>query len=329
MRAIRIHRFGGPEVIELNDVAAPEPKPGQVLVKMAYAGVNFSDIYRRGGDYAHSPTYATPLPYTLGVEGSGTVAGLGGGISGFAIGDRVAYTRNSGSYAEYSVAPADRLAHVPDGVSLEVAAASMTHGMTAHYLSTEFGLNRGDTALVHAGAGGVGQMLIQLLKMRGVRVIATVGTDAKAEIARKRGADDVIVYTKENFSERTRQLTAGRGVDVVFDSVGKDTLHGSLNSLRRRGTCVLFGHSSGLVKDFEPMELAEAGSVLLTRTHMEHFVATPDEFARRANEVMKWVADGTLRVTVQQVFDLADAGKAHAVLENRGTVGKLLLKIAA
>jgi NADPH:quinone reductase len=329
MRAIRIHRFGGPEVIELNDVAAPEPKPGQVLVKMAYAGVNFSDIYRRGGDYANSLTYATPLPYILGVEGSGTVAALGGGGSGFAVGDRVAYTRNSGSYAEYSVAPADRLAHVPDGVSLEVAAAIMTHGMTAHYLSTEFGLKNGDTALVHAGAGGVGQMLIQMLKMRGVRVIATVGTDAKADIARKRGADEVVVYTKENFSERTRQLTAGRGVDVVFDSVGKDTLHGSLHSLRRRGTCVLFGHSSGLVKNFEPMELAEAGSVLLTRTHMEHFVATPDEFARRANEVMKWVADGTLRVTVQQVFDLADAGKAHAVLENRGTVGKLLLKIAA
>ncbi|MEO8441072.1 MAG: quinone oxidoreductase [Betaproteobacteria bacterium] len=328
MRAIRIHRFGGPEVIELNDVAVPEPTAGQLLIKMAYAGVNFSDIYRRGGDYANSPTYSTPLPYVLGVEGSGTVAKLGSGVTGFAIGDRVAYTRNSGSYAEYSVAPAIRLAHVPDGVSLEVASAILTHGMTAHYLSTEFGLAKGNTALVHAGAGGVGQMLIQMLKMRGVRVIATVGTDAKAEIARNRGADDVIVYTRQNFSEETRRLTAGRGVDVVFDSVGKDTLHGSLHSLRRRGTCVLFGHSSGLVKNFEPMELAEAGSVLLTRTHMEHFVATPDEFARRAKEVMKWVADGALRVTIQQVFDLADAGKAHAILENRGTVGKLLLKIA-
>ena len=329
MRAIQIHRFGGPEVLELNDIPVPEPKGGEALVKMAYAGVNFTDIYRRSGDYAESATYATPLPYVLGVEGSGTVVKLGPGVSGIAVGDRVAYTRNPGSYAEYSRAPVGRLARLPDGVGLDLGCAVMTHGMTAHYLSSEFGLEAGNTALVHAGAGGVGQMLIQMLKMRGVRVIATVGTDEKANIARERGADDVIVYTRQNFRDEARRLTSGRGVDVVFDSVGKDTLHGSLYSLRRRGTCVLYGHASGLVKDFEPMELAEAGSVFLTRTHMAHFVATPDEYARRAHDVMQWIAGGKLKVTIQQVLDLADAGKAHALLANRGTVGKLLLKTAA
>ena len=327
MRAIQIHRFGGPEVLELDHIPMPEPGSGEALVKMAYAGVNFTDIYRRGGDYAESPTYPTPLPYVLGVEGAGTVTKLGTGVSGIAVGDRVACTRNPGCYAEYNLAPAVRLARVPDGVGFDVASAVMTHGMTAHYLSSEFGLKPGDTALVHAGAGGVGQMLIQMLKMRGVRVIATVGADAKAIIARERGADDVIVYTQQNFRDAARELTGGRGVDVVFDSVGKDTLHGSLYSLRRRGTCVLYGHASGLVRDFEPMELAEAGSVLLTRTHMAHFVATPEEYARRANDVMQWIAAGRLKVTIQQVFDLADAGKAHAILENRGTMGKLLLKI--
>lgn len=329
MRAIQIHRFGGPEVLALGDIPAPEPKAGEALVKMAYAGVNFTDIYRRSGDYAESATYATPLPYVLGVEGSGTIAKLGPGVSGLAVGDRVAYTRNPGSYAEYSLAPVARLARVPAGISLEVASAVMTHGMTAHYLSAEFGLTAGQVALVHAGAGGVGQMLIQMLKMRGVRVIATVGTDAKANIARERGADDVIVYTRQNFRDEARRLTGGDGVDVVFDSVGKDTLHGSLYSLRRRGTCVLYGHASGLVRNFEPMELAEAGSVFLTRTHMAHFVATPEDYARRASDVMQWIVSGKLRVTIQQVFDLADAGKAQALLANRGTVGKLLLRIPA
>ena len=329
MRAIQIHRFGGPDVLELKDIPIPEPKPGEALVKMAYAGVNFTDIYRRSGDYAESPTYSTPLPYVLGVEGSGTVAKLGPGVSGLAIGDRVAYTRNPGSYAEYSLVPVGQLVRLPDAVSLEIASAVITHGMTAHYLSTEFGLKAGNVALVHAGAGGVGQMLIQMLRMQDVRVIATVGSDEKANIARERGADDVIIYTRQNFRDAARQLTGGRGVDVVFDSVGKDTLHGSLYSLRWRGTCVLYGHTSGLVKDFEPMELAEAGSVFLTRTHLAHFVATAAEFAHRADCVMQWIASGKLKVNIQQVFDLTDAGKAHAILANRGTVGKLLLKISA
>jgi NADPH2:quinone reductase len=289
--------------------------------------VNFTDVYRRQGDYAESVTYATPLPFILGVEGAGTVAALGTGVTGLAVGDRVAFTRNPGSYAEYCLAPAARLARVPDAVALDVASAVMTHGMTAHYLSSEFGLKAGDTALVHAAAGGVGQMLVQMLKQRGVRVIATVGSDAKAGVARALGADQVVIYTREDFREAARVFTEGHGVDVAFDSVGKATLHGSLYSLRRRGTCVLYGHASGLVRDFEPMELAEAGSVLLTRTHMAHFVATPEEYARRANDVIRWIADKTLKVSIQRVFDLADAGEAHAILESRGSIGKLLLRM--
>lgn len=320
MQAVRIHGFGGPEVLGLDDIDVPEPRDGQVLVKMAFAGVNFTDVYRRQGDYAESVTYATPLPFILGVEGAGTVAALGTGVAGLAVGDRVAFTRNPGSYAEYCLAPAARLARVPDAVALDVASAVMTHGMTAHYLSSEFGLKAGDTALVHAAAGGVGQMLVQMLKQRGVRVIATVGSDAKAGVARALGADQVVIYTREDFREAARVFTEGHGVDVAFDSVGKATLHGSLYSLRRRGTCVLYGHASGLVRDFEPMELAEAGSVLLTRTHMAHFVATPEEYARRANDVIRWIADKTLKVSIQRVFDLADAGEAHAILESRAAL---------
>lgn len=327
MQAVRIHSFGGPEVLGLDDIDVPEPRDGQVLVKMAFAGVNFTDVYRRQGDYAESVTYATPLPFILGVEGAGTVAALGTGVAGLAVGDRVAFTRNPGSYAEYCLAPTARLARVPDAVALDVASAVMTHGMTAHYLSSEFGLNAGDTALVHAAAGGVGQMLVQMLKQRGVRVIATVGSDAKAGVARALGADQVVIYTREDFREAARAFTEGHGVDVAFDSVGKATLHGSLYSLRRRGTCVLYGHASGLVRDFEPMELAEAGSVLLTRTHMAHFVATPEEYARRANDVIRWIADETLKVSIQRIFDLADAGEAHAILESRGSIGKLLLRM--
>ena len=328
MRAIQISRFGGPEVLEVADIPVPAVKPGQVLVKMAFAGVNFTDIYRRSGHYAASPTYPTPLPYVLGVEGSGTVAQIGDGVSGLAAGDRVCFTRNPGSYAEYAVVPQDRLARVPEPLGLEAAAAVMTHGMTAHYLTTEFGLEAGSTCLVHAGAGGVGQFLIQLAKLRGARVIATVGNDDKAQIARECGADEVILYRTTDFRAAVRELTRGRGVDIVFDSVGKDTLHGSLYSLRRRGLCVLYGHTSGIVDDFNTMELAEAGSVFLTRPHMEHYVATPAEYARRAGDVLAWVATGKVKASVQAVFPLAQAADAHRILAGRGTRGKLLLRIA-
>lgn len=329
MRAIQIHRFGPPEVLELHDIPVPEPREGEALVITAYAGVNFTDIYRRSGHYADSPTYPTPLPYVLGVEGSGTVVKLGKNTTGVAEGDRVAYTRTPGSYAEFNSVPAHRLVRVPDTIGLDVASAVVTHGMTAHYLIHEFGLKAGNSCLVHAGAGGVGQMLIQMARMRGVQVIATVSSDAKARIALERGADEVIVYTRQNFRDAVREKTGGRGVDVVFDSVGKDTLHDSLRSLRRHGICVLYGHSSGIVDNLNTMELAEAGSVFLTRPHMAHYVATPEEYARRAKDVMQWIAEGRLKVTIQHVFDLADAAKAHTILSDRGTTGKLILKVAA
>lgn len=313
----------------MHDIPVPNPAADEVLVKMAYAGVNFTDIYRRSGHYAESPTYPTPLPYVLGVEGSGIVTKVGGKVAGFVVGDRVAYTRNPGSYAEYNLVPAQRLVHVPQAVGMDIASAVVTHGMTAHYLAHEFGLEAGSSCLVHAGAGGVGQMLIQIAKMRGARVITTVSTEEKARVARARGADHVIVYTKQRFVDAVREITAGRGVDVVFDSVGRDTLRDSLYSLRRRGICVLYGHASGIVDNFNTMELAEAGSVFLTRPHMAHYVATPEEYARRANDVMKWIAEGRLQVTIQQVFDLADAANAHAILAGRGSIGKLILKIGS
>ena len=328
MRAIRISRFGGPEVLELAAVPVPPVKPGHVLVKMDFAGVNFTDIYRRSGHYAQSPTYPTPLPYVLGVEGAGTVAQTGDGVAGYAQGDRVCFTRNPGSYAEFTLVPSDRLARIPAGVGVDTAASVMTHGMTAHYLTTEFGLKAGDTCLVHAGAGGVGQMLVQLAKRRGATVIATVGSDDKAAIARGRGADHVILYRTTDVPETVRDLTHGRGVDIAFDSVGRDTLHGSLYSLRRHGLCVLYGHASGIVDDFNTMELAEAGSVFLTRPHMEHYVATPAEYARRANDILEWVERGTLDARIQAVYPLAQAAEAHRVLAGRGTRGKLLLRMA-
>ena len=329
MKAVQIRKFGGPEVLEVVDLPMPEPKAGEVLVKMAYAGVNFTDIYRRSGHYAESPTYPTKLPVVLGLEGSGTVAAIGAGVAGLTPGVRVAFTRGSGAYAGHANVPARCIARIPDGLPLDVAAASMTHGMTAHYLSHEFGLKAGDTCLVHAGAGGVGQMLIQLAKMRNVRVIATAGTSAKAAIARGRGADEVILYRDTDFREAVRKLTNGRGVDVVFDSVGKDTIHGSLYSLRPRGICVLYGHTSGKVDHFDTMDLAEAGSVFLTRPHMQHYVATPEEYARRANDVLRWVTEGRLKVTIQKKYRLEEVAAAHAAMAGRQTTGKLLLDVQA
>ena len=327
MKAIQIQRFGGPEVMELVDVPVPVPGPGEVLVEMAYAGVNFTDIYRRSGVYANSPTYRTPLPYGLGIEGSGTVAKLGEGVNGYAIGDRVAFTRLQAAYAEYTVAPAHRLARVPDSLGLDLASAVISQGMAAHYLTHEYGLKAGDVCLVHAGAGGVGQLLIQLAKMRGARVIATVGSPDKAVIARASGADEVILYRKVDFKEAARAYTQGLGVDIVFDSVGKDTIRGSLYSLRRHGLCVLFGQSSGEVSSFDTMDLAEAGSVFLTRPHAQHYVSTPEAYARRANDVLQWVAEDRLKVAIHHVYALTDAAQAHRALAARSTSGKLLLGV--
>ncbi len=329
MKAVQIRQFGGPEVLEIVELPAPNPDAGGVLVKMAYAGINFTDIYRRSGHYAQSPTYPTSLPLVPGLEGSGTVAAIGPGVTGLTPGTRVAFTRGSGAYAEYASVPASYIVRVPDSLPLDVAAASMTHGVTAHYLIQEFGLKAGDVCLIHAGAGGVGQMLIQLAKMKNVRVIATVGTSAKAAVARERGADEVIFYRDTDFREAVRKFTNDRGVDVVFDSVGKSTIHGSLYSLRPRGLCVLYGHTSGKVDHFDTMDLAEAGSVFLTRPHMQHYVATPAEYARRANDVLRWVAEGKLKVTIQKRYRLEEVAAAHTAMAGRQTAGKLLLDMQA
>jgi len=327
MKAIQIEQFGGPEVMALVDIPVPAPGPGEVLVEMAYAGVNFTDIYRRSGVYANSPTYRTSLPYVLGIEGSGIVAKVGADVGDYSIGDRVAYTRSQASYAEFTVVSAHRLVRVPDPLALDTASAVISQGMAAHYLTHEYGLKAGDVCLVHAGAGGVGRLLIQLAKMRGARVIATVGSPDKATIARACGADEVILYREVDFKEAARAYTQDRGVDIVFDSVGQDTIRGSLYSLRRHGLCVLFGQSSGEVSSLDTLDLAEAGSVFLTRPHAQHYVSTPEDYARRANDVFRWVGEGRLKVAIHHVYTLAEAAEAHRALAARSTHGKLLLRV--
>lgn len=328
MRAVQIEQFGGLEVITVVSLPRPYPGPGEVRVRMAYAGVNFSDIYRREGNYAHSPTYPTQLPLVLGLEGAGTVDAIAPDVSGFQPGDRVAFTRNlGGAYAEYCLVSAARLVHVPAALALDTAAAAINQGMTAHYLSHEFGLKSGSTCLVHAGAGGLGTMLIQLAKLKGATVFTTVGSRDKAETAKSCGADHVILYREISFRDEVRRLTNGQGVDIVYDTVGKDTFIDSLHCLRVRGICVLVGNSSGLVRDFDPMELAEAGSVFLTRPHMQHYVKTPEEYAWRANDVFRWIQEGTLKVKIDCKFPLEKAVEAQRLLAARQTSGKLLLAI--
>lgn len=329
MRAIRIEHFGGPEALRLvQDLPVPEPGPGEVRVRMAYAGVNYTDIYRREGDYAASATYVSRLPLTLGIEGAGCVDALGPGVAGIEPGARVAFTRTLGAWADHAIVPAHRLARVPGGVSLARAAAGMTNAMTAHYLTTEFGLRADDWCLVHAGAGGVGQWLIRRARALGVNVIATAGNEAKARIARDLGAREVILYREADFAAEVRRMTEGRGVDVVFDSVGRDTLARSLRSLRRRGTCVLYGHASGRVDALDPMELAEAGSVFLTRPHMADYIATAQEYARRAGDVMGWLASGADAGSAPHVWPLEQARLAQTALASRATTGKAILAIA-
>lgn len=328
MQAVQLEKFGGPEVMEVVSVPRPDPGPGEVRVKMAYAGVNFSDIYRREGEYARSSVYPTRLPFVPGLEGSGTVDAVGPDVSGFHPGERVAFTRNlGGGYAEFCLVSAPRLVHLPSALALDISAAAINQGITAHYLSHEFGLKRGSTCLVHAGAGGVGTMLIQLAKLKGATVLTTVGSRDKEETARSSGADHVILYREKSFREEVGRLTNGRGVDVVYDTVGKDTFLDSLQSLCARGMCVLVGNSSGLVPDFDPMKLAEAGSVFLTRPHMQHYVKTREEYAGRANDVFRWILEGVLKVKIDRKFPLQQAADAHLALASRQTRGKLLLTI--
>ena len=329
MKAMRVAEFGGPEQLQLHDVERPVPGPGEALVRLACAGVNFIDIYMRNGSYAKSATYKTPLPMTIGMEGAGTVAALGPGVTGLDVGARVGYCLARGSYAEYAVVPAWRLARIPDDIADPAATTLMLQGCTAHYLThSAFPLGPEHSCLVHAGAGGVGQLLIQLAKRRGARVIATVGTPEKAEIAKARGADHVVLYREQDFREAVMTLTAGKGVDVVYDAVGKDTIARSIRSVRRRGLCVNYGGASGLVKSIEPLELGEAGSIFFTRPHLADYTASAEEIAWRTGDLFKAWADGSLTVVIDREYALADAAAAHVRLEGGGTRGKLLLRVA-
>ncbi len=320
MKAVRVHAVGGPEVLRLEEVDRPAPGPGQVLVKIAGAGVNFVDVYQRTG------LYPVERPFTLGQEAAGTVTALGAGVGDVTVGDRVAYAGVLGAYAEFAAVPADRLVPLPNEVSPKQGATLMLQGMTAHYLAcTTYPLKPGDACLVHAAAGGVGLLLCQIAKLRGARVIGTVSTAAKAELARAAGADEVILYTERDFEEEVKRLTGGAGVQVVYDSVGKTTFAKGLNCLASRGMMVLFGQSSGPVGAFDPLVLMQKGSLFLTRPTVVTYIATRTELVARAEEVLGWVRDGRLRLRIGGEFPLAQAADAHRELEARRTTGKLLL----
>jgi NADPH2:quinone reductase len=321
MKAIQIHETGGPEVLRLAEVPIPQPGAGQVLIRVEAAGVNFIEIYFRKG------VYKAALPFTPGSEAAGTVEVLGPGVTGFNAGDRVASVSVLGSYAEYALVPAAQLVKVPVGLTPEQAAAAMLQGMTAHYLShSTFPLKAGDTALVHAGAGGVGLLLTQMASRLGARVIATVSTPAKAELSRAAGAAEVILYTEQDFEAEVKRLTGGKGVGVVYDSVGKTTFEGSLNCLRLRGLLVLFGASSGPVPPFDLIQLSSKGSLFITRPTLAHYVATRAELEGRSGDVLGWVAKGELKLRTEFVYPLAEAAQAQTDLEARRTTGKILLK---
>jgi NADPH:quinone reductase len=328
MRAVVIDRFGGPEVLEARETDIPALHPGDARVRLEFAGVNYIDVYMRNGAYARSATYETRLPMLLGMEGSGIVDAVGAGVEGFRPGQRVAWCIVRGAYADYAVVPAWRLVPVPDAVPLDIACALMLQGSTAHYLThSAWRVRAGDVCLVHAGAGGVGQLLIQLARLRGATVIATVGTPAKAAIARACGADHALLYRDVDFREAVLRITNGRGADVVYDSVGRDTIHASIRSLRKRGLCVMFGASSGQVEAIAPLELAEAGSVYFTRPHLADYMRDAIEIRSRAQDLFGALTGGSLRVTIDRVFALREAALAHRRLEARESRGKLLLAL--
>jgi NADPH2:quinone reductase len=320
MKAIRVDGFGGPEVLRLAEVPDPAPGPGQVVVRVEAAGVNFIDVYHRTG------LYPNPLPLVPGSEGAGVVAERGPGVATLREGDRVAWTGILGSYAERVALPADRAILVPSGVATGTAAAVMLQGLTAHYLSTStFALRKGHACLVHAAAGGVGLLLVQMAKKRGARVIGTVGTEAKAALARGAGADEVILYTHEDFLDAVKRLTGGRGVDVVYDSVGKATAEKSLDCLAPRGMMVFFGNASGPVPPIDPLTLSRKGSLFLTRPLLVHHIADRASLEARAADVLGDVAAGRLSVRIDRTLPLAEAAEAHRALEGRLTAGKVLL----
>jgi NADPH2:quinone reductase len=322
MKAIQITQTGGPEVLKLTELPVPVPGPGQVLIKVAATGVNFIELYVREG------RYKADLPLIPGTEAAGTVERLGPGVESFAVGDPVASVSVAGSYAEYAIVPADKLVKVPSGLDLKDAAAVMLQGMTAHYLThSTFALKSGDIALVQAAAGGVGLLLTQMATAVGARVIATVSTPEKAALAHASGAasEDIILYTESDFEAETKRLTKGRGVDVVYDSVGKTTFEKSLNCLRARGLMALFGGSSGAVPPFDPMQLAARGSLFVTRPTLKDYIVTRQELEERAESVLTWVLEGKLKLRTEHTYPLEDAAQAHIDIASRKTTGKLLL----
>jgi len=321
MKAIQIQATGGPEVLELAELPIPEPGPGQVLMRVEAIGVNFVEVYFRKG------VYKATLPLTPGSEAAGTVEKLGSGVTGFEEGDAVASVSVLGSYAEYALVPAAQLVKVPSRLSPEQAAAAMLQGMTAHYLAySTFELKAGDTALIHAGAGGVGLLLTQIASRLGAKVITTVSTKEKAELSREAGASEVILYTQHEFEPEVKRITGGKGVDVVYDSVGKTTFEGSLNCLRPRGMLVLFGGSSGPVPPFDLIQLSGKGSLFVTRPSLWHYVATHAELEWRAGKILDWAATGELKLRTEYVYPLAEAAQAQTDLEARKTTGKILLE---
>ncbi|MEI8166404.1 MAG: quinone oxidoreductase [Chloroflexales bacterium] len=320
MRAMRVHATGGPEALGLEEVPAPTPGPGQVQVRVAAIGLNYIETYQRTG------LYRLDLPFIPGAEFAGTIEALGPGVSGWAVGDRVATAAGIGGYAELALAPADKLVRVPDGVALKLAAALLLQGMTAHYLAySTFPLKPGHTCVVTAAAGGVGLLLVQIARACGAQVIGLVGSEAKAALARDAGAAEVILYMREPFAPRVRALTGGRGADVVYDSVGASTFEGSLDSLCPRGMLVSFGNASGPVPQFSPLTLSAKGSLFLTRPTLGHYVATAEELAWRSGDLFTWLAAGSLTVRVDREFPLEQAADAHRALESRQTAGKVLI----
>ena len=320
MHAIRIHEYGGPEVLRYEEVSASEPGAGEARVRIEAAGLNYIDVYHRTGLYP-----SANMPFTPGREGAGVVDAVGPGVTEVSVGDSVAYATHQGSYTEVAIVPSEALVPLPDSIDTQSAAAAILQGIAAHYLTrSTYPLSAGDTALVHAAAGGVGLLLIQMAKMLGARVLGTVSTPEKAQLAKEAGADEVLLYTQTDFEAEVKRLTDGRGVDVVYDSVAKTTFDKSLNSLRPRGYLVLFGQSSGTAAPLDLSRLS-SGSLFVTRPMLTHYATDREELMGRTGDLFEWIADGTLKLRIDRTFPLQDAADAHRALEGRQTTGKVLL----
>jgi NADPH2:quinone reductase len=320
MKAIRVNQYGGPEVLSLEEVSLPEPKAGEARIKVMAAGLNFIEIYQRSGIYQGA------LPFTLGAEAAGIVDAIGPGVKGLKPGDRVMTVSAQGAYAEYAIAPAAKLAPVPKSMLLEHVVAFGIQGMTAHYLACEtFPLKAGHTCLVHAAAGGTGALLVQIARLRGATVIGTVGSEEKAKIAKRAGAHKIINYNTQDFEVEVKKLTKGAGVDVVYDSVGKDTFDKSLNVIKPRGMMVLFGAASGPVPPIDLQILNQKGSLYVTRPSLFAYIATREQLIKKVKELSRWIAQGKLKVTIDKTFSLEEAARAHEYMSGRGTKGKVII----